>query len=530
MIPASTLDQATIAGLRALTMEQAIRYWDGLEEVGRQQNRLLAVVRALCQADLFYLLVRACKRTDMLNEFAFARCREVEAAPDGHLDLWAREHFKSSVITFGLTIQDILKDPNVTFGLFSHTRPIAKAFLRQIMREFEENETLHQAFPDVLWGRDIRSAPKWSEDDGIIVKRSENPKEATIEAWGLVDGQPTSKHFKKMLYDDVVVQASVTTPEQIEKTMTALEQSYNLGVTPGGIRRMVGTRWHFNDAHRTVVDRQTFIPREHPGKIGGTEDGASVFWDEEIHLQKRRDMGPYTYAAQILLNPKADAMQGFKREWLRHYKKMRPEAVKRMNGYILVDAASSKKKGSDYTSMWVIGLGTDKNRYALDMVRDRLNLKERSERLFALHRKWSALGLKIKQVRYEKYGLMADIEHMKSRMEEEGYRFSITEVGGVTSKADRIKRLLPIFEQGEMWLPESLYVTDWQKNPVNLVQSFIEEEYMAFPVGLHDDMLDALARMEESGHQFVWPKEQKMDMPSRVPMSQGAMAGSWMAS
>jgi hypothetical protein len=34
-----------------------------------------------------------------------------------------------------------------------------------------------------------------------------------------------------------------------------------------------------------------------------------------------------------------------------HYKRItRPE---KMNGYILVDAASSKKKGSDYTAMWV---------------------------------------------------------------------------------------------------------------------------------------------------------------------------------
>ena len=524
----SGLDAATIAGLRSLSMEDAIRYWDGLEAVGREQNRLLAVVRALCQADLFYLLVRACKRNDMLNQFAFERCREVEADPNGRLDLWAREHFKSSVITFGLTIQDILRDPNITIGLFSHTRPIAKAFLRQIMREFEENETLHAAFPDVLWGRDLRAAPKWSEDDGIIVKRTENPKEATIEAWGLVDGQPTSKHFKCLLYDDVVVQASVTTPEQIEKTMTALEQSYNLGVTPGGLRRMVGTRWHFNDAHKTVVDRGTFEAREHPGKRGGTEDGESVFWPEEIHLQKRRDMGPYTYAAQILLNPKADAMQGFKRDWLRHYKKMRAETIRRMNGYILVDAASSKKRGSDYTSMWVIGLGTDKNRYALDMVRDRLNLKERGDRLMRLHRKWTDAGLRIKEVRYERYGLMADIEHMTSRMEEEGYRFKISEVGGVTSKTDRIKRLLPLFEQGQIWLPESMHTTDWQKNTVDLVKAFIEEEYMAFPVGLHDDMLDALARMEEPDRTLVWPKEQKAPMIPHQVVRDNVAAASWM--
>ena len=49
------------------------------------------------------------------------------------------------------------------------------------------------------------------------------------------------------------------------------------------------------------------------------------------------------------------------------------------------------------------------------------------------------------------------------------------------------------------------YKTDYQGRSVDLVQAFIEEEYKAFPVGLHDDMLDSLARMfdvYESGLPF----------------------------
>lgn len=514
------LSPADLRVLRGLSLEGVCAYYDDMEAVGRREGKLPQVVRLLCLSDLYYLLVRGCKRVDMLHPWVFERVREVEASPDGHLDLWSREHFKSSIITFGLTIQDILKDPEVTFGLFSHTRPIAKAFLRQIMREFEENETLHVAFPDVLWGRDLKQAPKWSEDDGIIVKRKTNPKEATIEAWGLIDGQPTSKHYKVLLYDDVVVRETVTNPEQIEKAMTALEQSYNLGVTPGGIKRMAGTRWHFNDPHKTVVERGTFKPREHPGRKGGTEDGESVFWPEEVHLEKRRDMGPYTYAAQILLNPKADSMQGFRREWLRKYKKITPS---KLNWYLCFDAASSKKKGSDYTAGWAVGLGVDGNYYAIPIVRDRLNLKERSDRVFEAHRTY-----KPKQVRYEKYGLMADIEHMQARMEDENYRFAITEVAGQTSKHDRIKRLVPLFEAGRIWLPETHNITDWQRKTVDLVHSFIEEEYMAFPVGLHDDLLDALSRICEPDLKLIWPKAEKPSTePARFIPQNSAVA--WMA-
>lgn len=502
----------------SLGVRETIEYWDALENEARSRGQLTQAVRLLCKSDLYYLLVRVCGRVDLLpcvnrpghidNEFNFERCREVQQNPNGYLDLWAREHGKSSTITFGLTIFDILRDPDITIGIFSHTRPIAKAFLRQIMRELETNKTLHAAFPDVLWGENVKQAQKWSEDDGIIVKRRTNPNEATVEAWGLVDGQPTSKHFKVLLYDDVVVAGSVTTPEMIAKVMVEMERSYNLGTTPG-IKRAAGTRWHYNDAYRTIADRGTLRLREYPGRKGGTEDGETVFWNEETHAAKRREQGPYTYAAQILLNPKADAAMGFRREWLRKYKRI---DARKLNWYLLVDAASSKKRGSDYTAMWAVGLGTDGNYYCVPVCRDRLNLKERAERLFEAHRRYKPL-----QVRYEKYGLMSDIEHMQARMETENYRFQITEVGGVTSKQDRIRRLLPMFEQGRIWLPETCHVTDWQKMPIDLVHSFVEEEYNAFPVGLHDDMLDALARIAEPDLKLTWPKEERVYTPPPPP-------------
>lgn len=499
-----------ITGMRALPLHKVIMYWDALEKEARKNGESNQMVRALCKADLFYLLVRVCGRKDMLHPWVYQRVREVEREPDGYLELWSRGHFKSSIVTFGKTVQDILIDPNTTFGIFSHTRPIAKAFLRQIMRELESNETLHVCFPDILWGKNTKESPKWSEDDGIIVKRSSNPPEATVEAWGLVDGQPTSKHFKKLLYDDVVVEGSVSNPEMIEKTNKGMEQSLNL-VSHDYKIRGCGTRWHFSDSYRMAVDRGIFKPRTYPCSEDGTETGTPVFWSPELMAEKRRIMGPYTFAAQCLLNPKADALQGFKREWVKHYK---TSGFERMTKYILVDAASSKKKGSDYTSMMVVGLGVDENYYVLDMIRDRLALHERADRLFKLHRTYKPI-----QVRYERYGMMADIEHIKDRQEREKYNFNILEVAGKSGKSDRIKRLLPLFEQGRIFFPLSLHVSNYEKNVRDLVHDFIEEEYLAFPHGGHDDMLDCLARIAEPDLPLIWPKT------SEVPVSNVYMLG-----
>ena len=67
----------------------------------------------------------------------------------------------------------------------------AKAFLAQIQRELEGNERLRRMFPDVLYDDPQNEAPSWSLDAGLIVRRRSNPPVATVEAHGLVDGQPT---------------------------------------------------------------------------------------------------------------------------------------------------------------------------------------------------------------------------------------------------------------------------------------------------------------------------------------------------
>jgi phage terminase large subunit-like protein len=345
------------------------------------------------------------------------------------------------------------QDPETTIGIFSHTRPIAKAFLRQIKREFEANETLKGWFPDVLWAilrRKARSGPRMK---GSSVKRKGNPKEATVEAWGLVDGQPTSKHYDKLVYDDVVTDKSVTTPEMMAKTTDALALSYNLGAR-NGVRRFIGTRYHFNDTYGTMIERGTVRVRKYPATEDGTTDGEPVFLTREKLAEKRRDFGPYVFACQMLQDPTADETQGFREEWLRYYT---PTSHAGMNVYILVDPASAKKKTSDYTAAWVVGLAADSNIYVLDMVRDRLSLTQRADLMFAWHKRWKPL-----RIGYERYGMMADIEHIEDRQDRENYRFPITELGGPMPKNDRIRRLIPWFEQGRVYLPRSLLKSNYE--------------------------------------------------------------------
>jgi predicted phage terminase large subunit-like protein len=455
-------------------------------------------LRRLCREDLFFLLTVALNRPDANKQWLFERCREVEAEPDGFLDLWSREHYKSTVITFAKTIQDNLKDPENTFGIFSHTRPIAKGFLSQIKREYELNEFLKDLFPDILWRNPQKESPSWSLDGGILLRRKSNPKEATIEAWGLVDGQPTSKHFRTLVYDDVVTRESVTTPEQIQKTTDAFALSLNLGAK-GGVRRGIGTRYHLNDTYRAIKERNILAPRLHPATKDGTRHGEPVLWTKEEFEKKMEEMGPYIGACQLLQNPKEDGVMGFEEGWLRYYTELRNTDL--WNFYILVDGASEKKKTSDYTVIVVIALGPDNNYYLVDGVRDRLNLTERTNKLFEFHRRYRPIA-----TGYEKYGKDSDIEHIKYVMEQENYRFEIKELGGAMPKNDRIRRLVPIFEKGRFYIPTRLIFVDREKKARDFIRELIQEEYLAFPVGAHDDMMDAISRIVEDDLKALFPE------------------------
>lgn len=440
----------------------------------------------------------------MEHPWLWARIQDVQKAPDGYLDLWGRGHYKSTVLTFAKTIQDILgshgDDPlpcydglELTFGIFSHTRGIAKAFLRQIRDEFEKNQSLLELFPDILYERPERDAPRWSEDSGIVVKRKSNPKEATIEAWGLVDGQPTSKHFNVLVHDDTVTLESVTSPEMVEKTTNAWALSLNLGDRRPR-KRMIGTRYSYGDTYREIMARGAMTPRIFAATDDGTLSGRPVFLTQEEFDQKVREMGPYVAASQLLQQPTQDSKQSFKREWLEHRFEATRLSHQHMTRVLLVDPANSKRKKSDFTTMAVIGLNTDRHYYLLDFIRDKLNLPERTDELFRLHKKWTP-----HRVGYEEYGKDSDIQHIESEMngneKRAPYHFDIEPLAGSLSKIERINRLIPVYSAERFWMPERILRTNYQGKLEELISVLIEEEFVPWPVPVHDDGLDVIARV-----------------------------------
>lgn len=420
-------------------------------------------LRYLARTDRYFLIRYLFNRKDFEHDWLYARCREVEAKPNGYLDLWARDHRKSTIITYAGTIQDILashgdnpepewKGIEPTFGIFSHTRPIARKFLRQIKHELQFNIYLLFLFPDVLFQNPERDSPKWSENDGIIVRRKTNPKESTVEGWGLVDGMPTGAHYWVRIYDDVVTRKSIATPEMAAKTLEAWELSLNLGVDDGQ-ERYAGTRYGIFDTYREIMARGAAIPRIYPATHDGTASGTPVLLSQKA-LDGKKRQGQATFAAQMLQKPISRDTATFDIAHLQ-FAEVRPKTI---NIFILGDPANSKKKDSDRTGMAVLAMDAQRNFYLVDGFNHKMNLKERWDALRSLHVTWSnATGVQGVRVGYERYGLQADIEHFQTQMEIEGRTFEIEEVNwvreGSQSKDDRIGRLRPDFERGHFFLP-----------------------------------------------------------------------------
>ena len=432
-------------------LKKLILEWERLDSNGTD----LAAIRALCLVDLFYLLVKVCRRVDLLHPWILEACREFELAPNNHLDIWFREAGKSSIITFGKTIQDILENPEITVGIFSQSGSIASKFLQQIKLELETNEILKSCFPDVLYDNPQKDSPTWSIQNGITVRRKGNPKEATVESSGVVDGQPIGRHYKLLIYDDLVTPASVSTAEQIMKTTEAYQLSLSLG-SEGCNKRIIGTRYSFADTYSSIIESGAVKLRVKTATIDGTLDADPVLFGEDYWNSKKIELSAFVISCQYLCNPLAGTQKMFDIEDLEVYE-IRPSIL---NIYIMVDPARSTKKGSDLTAIIVIGIDQNLNKFLVDGYVDKLDLMERYVATSNMWKKWKRMqGVSSVKVGYEKFGAIADLDYFREQMRLSGVSFSIEELSwasggrGESSKVDRVQRLGPDLKRHKILFP-----------------------------------------------------------------------------
>lgn len=391
----------------------------------------------------------------------------------------------------------------------SHTSELAERFGRKVRNIVAMPE--YRRMFDIGLAEDSQAAGRWDTSKG-----------GEYYAVG-VGGAVLGRRADLGIIDDPIKgREEADSDLQRDKVWEWYKSDFYTRLKPDAAVVLIMQRWHEDDlAGRLLMDAQEggeqwevlSLPMEAKENDPLGRRPGEILWPEwykpEMVEQAKRDARYWSSMYQQ--EPRPESGGEFKKADMQYYSGALDHA--RMNKYILCDPAGEKNKGSDYTSFWVVGLGHDENYYVVDIIRDKLNLTERADTLFRLHRKYKPM-----QVRYEKYGMMADIEHFKDRMSRENYRFQITEVAGATPKRDRIRRLVPLFERQRMYFPESLFVTDHRNMAVDLIHAFREQELAAFPVGVHDDMIDSLSRIAEPDLPLTWPSNKnagKLIYPNR---------------
>ena len=435
------------------------RYLADAQAAGMTNTAALA---ELFKCNLWFLIYFGMRVSIANHPWWIQCCLDVERGPKSHtLDLWAREHGKTTIITQGETIRQILNNPEERIGIFSYSRPAALSILRGIKQILEGSTLLKACFPDVLYQDPRTQADKWSENDGLIVKRKGFYKEATLEAHGLIEGMPVGKHFSGRIYDDIVTQDLVNSPDVMAKLTDTFDMSQNLG-TIDGWHKVIGTTYHHEDLLEKLRNKTTaegkpvYTVRKKPATVDGTPNGASAYLPEErlAELRINRQM----FFSQQLLHPTPQGTQRLDNSLLVEVSPAR--IPQRLFKFMLVDPAGERKSDKRQGDSWAMGvIGVEpyrddlgnSNIYVLDLI---IEPQTEAEAINNVVRMFMRNG-QIRQLGVEKVGLSTAETHISKALLARGRSITVENKGLVLlrpagrSKQQRIEAALqyPLMHQ-----------------------------------------------------------------------------------
>jgi phage terminase large subunit-like protein len=292
-------------------------------------------------------------------------------------------------------------------------------------------------------------------------------------------------------------------------SMTVIQQRLHMDDLVGNIIETEGDRWE------QLVIPMEYVPRTFVSKIGWSdprkEAGELMFpalWDaDDCAAERRKDA--YIYSSQYQQNPVPDGNRFFDEAMIHRYKPAdRPAALTR---YMTSDHAKGTAQG-DYSVFRIWGVDEHKNFWLLASHRTRDPFSEAlgigtdpQGKLVALDTGALALINRHKPVKWfaEQDNIMgAQLSMLRATMRSANIHCPIVEVkhGGL-NKQDRARPYQAAINLGKVYLPEGTTGDD------------ALAEYATFPVGKHDDQIDAdaiLPRLiDETWAAIVPPAPQK---------------------
>ena len=190
-------------------------------------------------------------------------------------------------------------------------------------------------------------------------------------------------------------------------------------------------------------------------------------WIDAAEVDKAGESLPSIAFRQEYLAEFVDAAGArIKREWLRY-----GDCPEGLPTYIGVDLAISTKSEADYTGVAVVSRGDDGTIYVRDINRTRADFASVLRFIEAMADKWKPTMIGIEQVQYQ------------AAVVQELLRRTKLPIRGIRPDRDKVTRFAPLearYEQSQVMHCQGL-------------PAYFEDELLSFPVGRHDDVVDALA-------------------------------------
>lgn len=452
-------------------------------------------IRDKCRKDPIYLAAVVLGKDYFENPADFHR-QAAQALIDqvDCIFLAPRNHAKTTIFDEVGTIFDLIRNPNTRILLACSTLSNAALLLRQITWHFIHNQKFRTVFPEYAVNERDEEGNRSSFN---VPCRTANFKEASIEITGQ-DTAITGRHYDIIRCSDLVVRENVPPSASKEQMLRTIEwfrtTSSLLDTTNPKARRLIdGTRWHDGDLYGELLKNSAYshfrriviaIAEHPPVQIASLSDISGVttlpgdpipVWDRmgvETLKRLRGEAGRYLWASNYKNDPlPADEAASFKREWFKFYDK----APSGLDIAITVDLAISDKEQSDRTAIVVSGIDYTGNLYVLGCHVGRWTPYDTVNRLFLLQAVWNPVYIGIESVAWQKAMIFILDEEGKKR----GVRLPIKPLLPVARKE---ARAFPLATHAERY---GIYV---KPEHTELVDEFIR-----FPVGQHDDIVDALA-------------------------------------
>lgn len=391
------------------------------------------------------------------------------------------------------------RNPNLRILMLSRTAARAAANMRFIRSNIENNPYLKEVFPN------LKKGYPWTDDD-IVVENSRNDAEPSVTARGL-EGSIPGLRADILVADDIIDKTSVMTDIQRKKVIEFWNEQVLPVVNPGGRILSIGTTYHNKDFYSNLMEDKSYKIFKFPafkideeGKIVLGEDGQPIsYWPERwptSELLRMKDEmvsleGSVAWNSQFMLDPTGYEGRLFKTEWMSLYDM--PDLEARMLGFdyvMAIDPNITEDSRSDDTA--IVTLAVDRKHselYLLDVFAKPIDLIEQVKKMREYCARPSIrIGAKSLpgEQRISKIGI--DATAYQRSLQSTGYLLGMPVVevkSGNVDKITRIMRLMPHIENGRIKFPnpETIKCDWWDK--------FIDE-YVTFPRGRRDDILDAL--------------------------------------